>query len=476
MMKKEKFIGLFIILFVVFILGMSRSVLGTDVDKIDITVQTPVAGEIINTTNGAVYDVRANDGAVRLEVEEIKWYKTTDTGNEEITGNNNEFNANDRYAISIKLIAPDGDVAAAYDDIVLKINGKEIEKNQSNFILGESNYNQAFLIEYYLFEDTITPKEISRIDFTFPEPILGQTPCADLSKYEIKINGEKILNKDIVLWDYYEGEEKKFMWDSGVGATEKTFQENVNYTVNAGCMLDYPYIYSSSVEYYINGKKYLTTAFNDESNRSGEIMDGMINLVGYDMLLVNSDKLIPKKEISKIDVKFPGLVLGELLPEDLTKYEIKLNGEEESLNSENVLIEWYEAKIDEDEYKLISNEEVKIGYKYYFIISLLKDNLKLSSDLMYTVNDNTLDGIVPSYHQNKILILPSKVYTMTIEEAVEETAEEKNEKPEEKNEIEKKEKYKNPKTGNTIKTSIFTLIISAMGIIFIINRTRKQNK
>ncbi len=319
---------------------------------------------------------------------------------------------------------------------------------------------------------------IDSIDITVPEPVIGEKLTTDASK--IQVTDEKNNNWIINQIDWYNDQETQLNNNEACNATDK-------YKVEIEILkpLDIDEL-NANPSISFNGKELKKL----EDYTMGErILDN----VSYQSIIVtyNFGHAKVQKEISKIEITTPTPVIGKKLDTNISNYQVKIDGNE-ILKIEDV--EWLS-----EDYQKLDSDTVEEGKKYVTSVHFKVPNkYGMNSNVVITVNGEQLhfenmasnefnyatagDDNFDDAFVCKVMEAKKEDKEEPTEEIKEESKQEENEnsKAEEENKNEEptanQTELKNPKTGDTIVTTLSILTLSVIGLAFTINNIKKQNK
>lgn len=480
-------LGLVTLLVIFFAILMPKVTFAASIEKIEITVPEPVIGEKL-TTDASKIQIKADDGQ-SFVIDEIGWacneYSTSTNqylGYQEVSDFSQVCNNRDKYKLQLSFFVPNTYTPSS--NVVITVNGtsintKDIEElNWGSY--GDADNDGVFVC--FEFGNAKVQKEISKIEITVPEPVIGEKLSTDASKIQVKAdNGESFVIDTI---DWYC--DKLVAPGIHLNNYEKItdFSKPCNNTDKYQLQLDFlvpnKYAPSSNIVVTVNGTQ--INAQNLEELNWGSFGDLDNDGVGVIFEFGNAKA---QKEISKIEITSPTPVAGEKLTTDISKFEVKIDGTE-TLNITNV--EWLS-----EDFKTLSSDIAEAGKKYNVRIDFnIPNKYALSSDIIVTVNGEQINvNNIEEFNYassgdlefdytcvNKLM----EVKEASKEEPKEEPNEESKEEITEGNATEETKKdetvneTKNPKTGDTITKSFIIFIIAVVGIALTINSIKKQNK
>ena len=480
-------LGLVILFIIFFALLMPKATFAASIEKIEITVPEPVIGEEL-TTDASKIQIKADDGQ-SFVIDEIGWayneYSTSTNqylGYKEVSDFSKACNNRDKYKLQLSFFVPNTYTPSS--NIVITVNGTQIntknieELNWGSY--GDVNNDGVFVC--FDFGNAKIQKEISKIEITVPEPVIGEKLTTDASKIQVKDGDGESFEIENIDWYY----DKLVVPGTHLNNYEKItdFTKPCNntdkYQLQLGFLVPNKYVPSSNVVVTVNGTK--IDVKNIEELNWGSTGDINNDEVGVTFKFGNAK---PQKEISKIEITSPTPVAGEKLTTDISKFEVKIDGTE-TLNITN--IEWLS-----EDFKTLSSDIAEVGKKYNVRIDFnIPNKYDLSSDIIVTVNGEQINvNNIEEFNYassgdlefdytcvNKLM----KVKEATKEDPKEEPKDESKEETTEENATEETKKdetvneIKNPKTGDTITISFIIFIIAVAGMALTINSIKKQNK
>ena len=470
-------LGLVTLLIIFFAIFMPNVTFAASIEKIEITVPEPVIGKTLTTDASKIHIT--DESGCNFIINKIEWYcdklvyPGTHLNNyEKITDLNTTCNTTDKYQLQLEFLFPEDSYSYSSDETIL-MNGIKLNKG-TDYILGESiidnvNYQSTFIT--YNFEHAKPQKEISKIEITVPEPVIGEKLTTNASKIQVKDGEGESFVIDTIDWYC----DKLVAPGTHLNNYEKITDLNkpCNNTDKYQILLDFlvpnKYVPSSNIVVTVNGTK-INSQNLDELNwgaHGDTDNDGVVVAFKF-------GKAKEQKEISKIEITTPTPIAGEKLITDISKFEVKIDGTE-TLNITNV--KWLS-----EDFKALSSDIAEAGKKYNVGIDFnIPNKYALSSDIIVTVNgeqinvDNIEEFNYASSgdldfdytHVNKLIEVKEATKENPKDEAKEEPKEESDEAGKE---------TKNPKTGDTITKSFIIFIIAVAGIALTINSIKKQNK
>lgn len=183
-----------------------------------------------------------------------------------------------------------------------------------------------------------------------------------------------------------------------------------------------------------------------------------------------------KKEISKIEITTPELVVGEKLNTDISKFQVKIDNSE---NLEITNIKWLSEDLTD-----LSIDTIEAGKKYRVQVNFnVPNKYGVSSNVIITVNgeqvhfeDMSSDEF--NYATSGNLNYDYAVVTsnsIEVKNTADENKQENNTETKSGNDSKVTETTNNPKTGDTIVKVIFISVLSMIAVAYTINSIRKQN-
>lgn len=288
-------------------------------------------------------------------------------------------------------------------------------------------------------------KKVNKIDITIQNPIIGNKLSTD---WQVTVEGVDSSN---VIQDYIEWQSEDLK-----NVTSDIAESGKKYRADLSFKISKDYVLSDDCKAYINGTKVSIVDYIEDTN--------------YDSIHIFSDLFQARvqKEISKIEMIIPELVIGEKLCTDISKIQVKID-DNENLDVTNV--KWLSEDL-----KDLSNDIIEAGKKYRAQVDFnVPNKYGVSSNVIITVNGDQVHFKNMSSYEFNYATLGDKNYdyASVISNPIE--AKDNIDENKQENNTKATKTIKNPKTGDTIVKVIIISVLSMIGIAYIINSIRKQN-
>lgn len=301
------------------------------------------------------------------------------------------------------------------------------------------------LFTLFIPKSTFAAEEVNKIDITIQNPVIGNKLSTD---WQVTVEGVDSSNviKDSIKW----------LSEDLNNLSSDIAESGKKYCADLSVKISKNYVVSNDCKVYINGTEVLVVD-NTEGTNYNEIH-----------IFSNPLQARVQKEISKIEIITPELVIGEKLCTDISKIQVKID-DNENLDVTNV--KWLSEDL-----KDLSSDIIEAGKKYRAQVEFnVPNKYGVSSNVIITVNGNQVHFENMSSYEFNYATLGNKNYdyASVISNPIE--AEGNIDENKQENNTKATKTIKNPKTGDTIVKVIIVSVLSMIGIAYIINSIRKQN-
>ena len=320
---KKIYIGISILLGMLLLICLPNSVWAEDkkVEKIVVTIPEPVIDKQI-CMDASQITLKVNDEE-KINIEKIEWEKKTYEGEYEAIKNTNELaEISHFYKAKVTFKLPEN--YTKDNDIKVIINDESSENNTIEELEWNNVAQDGFIYVTITkeFGRAKAQKEISKIEATGSELIVGEKLIYDVSKYNVTLDGNEKASVTEIVWEYADGSK----------CTENTI-------VEAGKKYRLTLYFEMPVKYEANDDTYVTYNGEEIINENGE---------EFTMGEVYADRKVTELSISKF-----------LEAKNVENKEDDKKDEETKENNENKAQEEQENK-DENKQEEKANDEKKI--------------------------------------------------------------------------------------------------------------------